>query len=185
MEIAKASDFTSGSRFWTDPQKMPPKAPPPPDPLIVQAQIKAQADTQKHQMDAQTEQAKLQQQELESQRNVTLQKYIADQRAQVELLVNQATAEHQKFLEQVKGEHAAGLAAISAALDPKTTEAKTGSDTAKQHGDLIQHVMKAHADHAEQMKGMMTEMVGHLQKLSGPKKAIRGKDGKIEQVVPA
>lgn len=180
VELTKAANFSSAERFWTDPQKIPPK-PPQPDPIIAQAQIKAQADTQKAQLSAQVEQAKLAQAEQESQREVALQKYIADQQAQVQLIVKSAEAEHQKFLERLKGEHAAGLAAIGAALDPKTTEAKTGSDTSKQHGDLIQHVMKAHED----QKAMMNEMMGHLQKLAGPKKAIRGKDGKIESVVPA
>jgi len=184
VEIAKASDFTTPNRFWTDPQKMPPKPPPPPDPLIVQAQIKAQADTQKHQLDAQQSQAELQQKEMQSQREIALQKYIADQRAQVELLVHQAETAHQQFLEKLKGDHAAGLAAISAALDPKTTEAKTGSDTAKQHGDLIQHVMQAHADHADRMEKMVAGLHETMKSVAGPRKLVKDKDGN-KMVVPA
>jgi hypothetical protein len=180
VEITKAANFSSADRFWTDPKKIPPK-PPQPDPIIAQAQIKAQADGQKAQLDAQVKQAELAQREQQSQREAALQKYIADQQAQVQLIVKSAEAEHQKFLEHLKGEHAAGLAAIGAALNPKTTEAKTGSDTAKQHGALIDHMMQVQKDHATHMETMM----GHLQKMAGPKKAVRGKDGKIESVVPA
>lgn len=185
VEIAKASDFTTPNRFWTDPQKMPPKPPPPPDPLIVQAQIKATADVQKHQLDIQQQQGELQQKELASQRDTALQKYIADQRAQVELMVNQATAQHQKWLEETQGAHAAGLEAIKAALNPATTEAKTNSDTSKQHQQLIDHMMQAHQEHADRMEKMMSGLHDSLKTLAGPKKAIRGKDGKIESVVPA
>lgn len=185
VEISKAANFSSPDRFWTDPKKIPPKAPPPPDPIIAQAQIKAQADGQKAQLDAQIEQAKLQMQEMHSKRDTELKKYIADLQAQTQLIIGAAQAEHQKHLETLKGEHAAGLAAVAAALDPKTHEAKTNSDTSKQHGQLIDHVMTAHKEHSDRTEKMMGEMMGHLQKLSGPKKAIRGKDGKIEQVVPA
>ena len=176
VELTKASDMSSPERFWTNPKDVPPK-PPQPDPLIAQAQIKAQADMQ-------TTQAQLQQKEQESQRDAALKKYIADQQAQVQLIVKNAEAEHQRFLEKMKGEHQAGLAAITAALNPQTTEANTSAEQGKQHGSLIQHVMQAHQEHRQQMTDMMGEFMKQLKVMSGPKKAIRGKDGRIEQVVP-
>jgi hypothetical protein len=185
VEITKASDFTTPERFWTDPAKMPAKPPPPPDPLIAQAQIKAQADGQKAQLDAQVEQLKLQQQEIQSQRDNELKKYVADLQAQVQLLVQGAEARHQRELEILKGEHNAGLAAVAAALDPKVTEAKTSADTSKQHGQLIDHVMQAHKEHADRMEKMIGGLHETMKAVAGPKKAIRGKDGKIESVVPA
>lgn len=184
VEITKASDFTTPERFWTDPAKMPPKPPPPPDPIIAQAQIKAQADGQKAQLDAQLEQMKLQQQEVQSQRENELKKYIADQQAQVQLLVQGAEARHQRELEILKGEHNAGLAAVSAALDPKVSEAKTSADTSKQHGQLIDHVMQAHKDHAKQMEKMIGDLHETMKVAAGPKKLTKDKDGN-KIVVPA
>lgn len=177
VELTKAADFSQPDRFWTDPRKIPPK-PPQPDPIIAQAQIKAQSDQQ-------TTQMQLAQKDAQAQREEALKKYIADMEAQTQLIVKSAEAAHQKALEHIRGEHAAGLAAIGAALDPKTTEAKTGADQSKQHGDLIAHITESQKAHHEQMKQMMGEMTKALKAISGPKKAVRGKDGRIEQVVPA
>jgi hypothetical protein len=179
VELTKASDFSAADRFWKNPKDIPPKQPPP-DPLIVQAQIKAQSDQQKAQLDDQHNQRVLQQKEQESVRDAALKKYIADQTAQVTLITKNAEAAHQRFLEELKGKHEAGLAAISAALDPKTTEAKTGSDTAKQHGDLIGHMQEVHKTHSKHME----TVVDTLKSLAGPKKILRDKAGKAIGVAP-
>lgn len=183
IELTKAGDFASPDRFWTNPKDIPPK-PPQPDPIIEQAKIKAQADLQGKQLQQQHDQAALQQKEQESVRESLLKKYMADQTAQVQLIIGNQQAEHEKFLERMRGEHQAGLAAITAALNPQTTEAKTGADTAKQHGDLITHVMKAHGEHSQRMEKMMTDLHGALKHLSGPKKILRDKAGKAIGVAP-
>lgn len=184
VELTKAADFSSPDRFWSDPKNAPPKPPPPPDPIIVQAQIKAQADAQAKQLQAQHDQAALLQKEQESVRDATLKKYIADQTAQVQLITANQEAEHQKFLERMRGEHQAGLAAITAALNPQTTEAKTGADTAAQHGQLIDHVMNAHKEHAQRMETMMDGFTRTMKSLAGPKKILRDKAGKATGVAP-
>lgn len=183
VELAKASDFSSGERFWTNPKDIPPK-PPQPDPLIAQAQIKAQADLQGKQLQQQHDQMALQQKEQESLRDAELKKYIADQQARVELMVKGAEAEHQKALEKMRGEHAAGLAAIASALDPKTKEAATGADQSKQHAKLIDHVMQSHEDHKKHVTEMMGQVLEAVKASHGPKKIIRDKQGKAVGVAP-
>jgi len=177
VELTKAADFSSPDRFWTDPKKIPPR-PPQPDPLIAQAQIKAQADLQ-------TTQIELQQRDQQAHRQEALEKYKADLQAQTQLIIKGQEAAHQRELEKIKGEHAAGLAAIGAALDPKLHEAKATADQTKQHGDVVEQWRQTLDQHREHTTKMMNDMSATLKTMAGPKKAIRGKDGRIERVEPA
>lgn len=52
-KLAEALGFKDAEQFFSDPAKQPPAGPPPPDPSIQVAQIKAQADQQKAQLQLQ------------------------------------------------------------------------------------------------------------------------------------
>jgi hypothetical protein len=132
----------------------------------------------------QIKQAELQQKEGAGQRDAAMQKYLADLDAQTKLILGSAEAAHQKALEQMKGEHAAGLHAIQAAFDPNLHQAKTEGDQTSQHGKLIEHVMKAHADHAKQMQDVLGHVLEAVKGVSAPREIIRDKAGKAIGVKP-
>ncbi len=140
IELAKASDYTSPERFWTDPAKIPPKAPPPPPEGIIQAQIKAASDEKIHA-------ATLIQREVESQRKAELEKYNIDSQMGLEVVHKQVEHGHTIALEGIKTSNAALLVGLNHKLDAHLGAAheavQTAKDAAQTNGLSIEGVHSA------------------------------------------
>jgi hypothetical protein len=180
VELTKASDFAAPERFWTDPSKIPPKEPPP-DPMIEAEKIKSSTTLQKTQ-------AELQAEAQQAEQNRMLEKYKVDTDAQVKLSLADAQIEHSKHLEdqktanaerlkRVEGEQGAGMEHLKAHLNPKMVEAQTKDRESQQKNDFVQKFM-------ESQQAQTQAILDAVQKLGGPKKVVRGKDGRVESVVP-
>jgi hypothetical protein len=180
IELTKASDFSSPERFWTDPQKIPPKEPPP-DPIIESEKIKSQTTLQKTQ-------AELQAEAEQAEQNRMLEKYKVDTDAQVKLTLADAQIESQHRLEDKKGQtedKKIGAQIHLAQTAPKAVEANTKSAKTKQEGEFIQQFMQSQQQQTQAIAEMFKEVLGAVQRIGGAKKVVRGKDGRVESVVPA
>lgn len=124
IELTKASDFSSPDRFWTDPQKIPPKEPPP-DPIIEAEKIKSQTSLKesaddlkfnqvKTDKEIQLELAKVQFQQQLEQQKLELERYKIDKDAEVKLHIERMRGEHQRDLEQQRVHGQAGLEHVKA-----------------------------------------------------------------------
>lgn len=108
IELTKASDFSSPDRFWTNPQKIPPKEPPP-DPIIEAEKIKSQTALQKNSEEIKFNQVKTDKELMIEQRRLELDKYKIDTDAQVKLTLAEAQMEHGTQMEDRKARNQAGL----------------------------------------------------------------------------
>jgi hypothetical protein len=174
VELTKASDFSSPERFWTDPQKIPDKGPPPPDPTVVAVeQLKSQTSLQTTQMETE-------QRERDSIRDAEIKRLQIETDAQVKVGLAHHQSEQQAKQKEMEGHHAAGLEALRAELNPKTKEMQ-------QKADYMQQFAQQQQQQTETVRAMFEQLsqdVEKIKKLNGPKKVVRGKDGKIESVVP-
>jgi hypothetical protein len=178
VELTKASDFSSPERFWTDPQKIPAKDPPQPDPTIVAVeQLKSQTSLQTTQMETE-------QRERDSIRDAQIKQLQIETDAQVKVGLAHHQAEQQKQLKETEGHHAAGLEALRAELNPKTKETAIKDRESQMKDTFIQQFMQSQAQQTEAMRAMFEQVMAGISKLNGPKKVVRGKDGKVESVVP-
>lgn len=131
-ELTKAADFAAPERFWTDPKTAPPK-PPTPDPKIVTAQL-ANASHEK------IAAAQLMQQEIESQRKATMEKYAIDSNVGVNLMKTQATQEHERAMQDLKTTHSAVIETLKGEISRAEGTAGSlakASDAA--HGSIAEH----------------------------------------------
>lgn len=179
IELTKASDFSAPERFWTDPSQAQPKGPPQPDVTVMAMEsLKAQsAQTIKAAELASDE--KLKAAELHSERQN------AELEAQTKLTIAQMQAQHAAELEQVRGQHAERQEHVRAHLNPKTKEAESKATEVKQKGDAFQALMDRLEKSDKSQSEMMGKLLESVSALSGPKKIVRGKDGKVSHVVPA
>ena len=178
VELTKAADFASPERFWTDPSKIPPKGPPPPDPTVVaMEQIKSQTALQTTQMETE-------QRERDSVRDTEVKRLQIETDAQVKVGLAQHQTEHAAQLERSKGEHAAGMAHLNAQLSPKLLEANTKERESQQKADFVQQFMQSQQAQTQAIAEMFKQVLIAVQKLNGAKRVMRGKDGKVEAVVP-
>jgi hypothetical protein len=179
IELTKASDFATPERFWTEPSKAPPQPPPQPDVTVMEAEkIRAQTAMQTETIKAQTD-------KYTADTQAAVDKYEADLDAQVKVSIANANAQHTQALEHVKASNAAGLKHLEtqgamsmeerkAQLNPKTQEAKTKDTFVQQVVQMI----------AESQQRQTEQIMAAIAALSGPKKVVRGKDGRVEGVVP-
>lgn len=175
IELAKAMDFPSGDKFFTDPKKIPPPKPPQPDPSVVaMEQIKAQSAEK-------IKGAELSQKDRESAEDNALEKYKTDQDNQTKLIIAQMQHEHAMQLKDKEAEHGAGNEVLKAQLNPKTKEAEAKQAETRQKDTALQVLMEeireSRANQAEQNK----QVLEAVKALSGPRKVIR--DKKTDKVV--
>lgn len=179
MELTKASDMQAPGRFWTDPKLAKPRPPPQPD-ITVMAMEKLKADSAEK-----IKGAELQQKHGEADQTSALEKYKADLEAQTKLTIAQMQAQHAQELELVRGHQSAQLESHRAELNPKTKEAEAKQGEVKQKDTLIQQFMDSQKMQTTAIGAMFEQVLGAVEKLSGPKAIVRGKDGKATHVVPA
>jgi hypothetical protein len=129
VELAKATDFTAVSRFWTDPATQPPKPPPPPPPEIVKTQMQIASDEK-------IKNAELMQRERESQRKAQLEQYAIDSNSGLEIVQKHIDHGHTVAIEGLKASHAAILDGLSAKFD--TDHSATSKAVAKAHDTIAQ-----------------------------------------------
>jgi hypothetical protein len=173
-EIIKVSDLQAPQRFITHPSKAPQKPPPQPDVTVVaMEQIKSQSSEK-------IKGAELQSEEKIKSAELNFDKYKTDQDNQTKLTIAQMQAQHAHELERVRGEHAGQLEGLKAHLNPKTKEAEAKQSDVKQKDTLIQQLM----DNQRAVLELLSGLGDGINKLSGPKQIVRGKDGKASHVVP-
>lgn len=178
VEITKAADLSTPEKYWTNPKDIPPPPPPQPDPTIMAAeQMKTQSAER-------IKQADLTQAETESQRSTAFDKYRAELDAQTKLTIAQMQQQHDAEMERMRADHAAGMEGVRAHLNPKTKEADAKKSEVAQKDTLIQQLMESTAQHHAATREMVSQVLDAVQKMNGPKRAIRGKDGRIERVEP-
>lgn len=179
VELTKASDFSSPERFWTNPQKIPPKEPPP-DPIIESEKIKSQTTLEKTQKEIEADLYKCE-------KETQLKKYEIDTRAQVDLVKTEAQLESANQLEDKRSQSEdkkLGAQIHLAQTAPKAVEANTKSAKTKQEGEFIQQFMQSQQQQTQAIAQMFQEVLGAVQRMGGGKKVVRGKDGRIDSVVP-
>lgn len=177
IELTKASDFSNPERFWQDPSLAQPKGPPQPDITVVTAeQIRAQAALKKTEMD-------VAQKERDSQRDFEIKRFEIEVDAQMQANTLNTTHEQQKELKFIEGEQTAGIEQLKAAVNPKTLEAQTKQADMKQREaeskQIVQKIEAVEQQHAETMRQMLEQLAA----LAGPKKIVRGPDGRATHLV--
>lgn len=177
QELTKASDFPP-DRFFTHPSKVPPKGPPQPDVTVVAMEnIKAQSAEK-------IKGAEIQQKDRDTQADVDIKKYGIDTDARVKLTLAQSQFDHAHQMKDKDTEHSAGLEHVKASLHPKV-EAKAGASQPDHKQDferLFERVEKSEQRQEQMLAQVLSTMAAAL---NGPKRYIRGKDGKIERSEPA
>jgi hypothetical protein len=179
-DLCKAAGYRNPRRFSQEVQKDPqtgqPKVPPPPkDPAVQVAEIKAQTDMQSRQMEFQAKGAEAQQklqvdmekmkgefalQQTNDQRALEIEKYKIDR--QMELERFKAELQVQVELEKARIKAQADVQAAEASYESKTEEAAKGE--AVKAKDSIAAIVE-----------MVQEMRDHAK---APRRIVRGPDGK-------
>jgi hypothetical protein len=177
VELTKAMDMSMPERFWTDPSQVPPQQPQP-DPAIVMEQMKTQSNEK-------IKGAELQQRDKESQLNVQIEKYKTDTDAQTKLAIEQMRGQQAREAADMAAENSAGLEHVKAHLSPQTADNKLREAEGKQKDTVIERFMRSQHEQTQAIAQMFQHMVEQMRVMSGPKKVIRGKDGRAEMVVPA
>lgn len=176
-ELAKASDFQA-DKFFTHPSKIPPKGPPQPDATVMAAeQVKTQSAEK-------IKGAELTQKDRQTAAEIDLEKYKVDTDAKVKLTIAQSQFDHASMMKDKEVEHQAGLEHVKAHLNPKTKEADAKKSEVSQKDTLIQQFMQSQAMQTQAIGSMFEQVLGAVQALNAPKKAVRDKSGKITHVVP-
>lgn len=173
---------------------------PPPNPEVQKAQMKAQADAQaaqiQGQVDAQIEQIKAQStQAVEQMRVQNMQQMQAAEQAhaaQMKSMELQMQHTFDKWEAELKSSTAIEVALIGAQQNeggPAVAATNAASENlAKSLGDGIQqladHVNAAHQDLAQRHDAAMQQMGDAIKQASGPKRIIRGPDGRAVGVEP-
>lgn len=190
MELVKAMDFPSGSTFWTKPKDVPPPQPPQPDPSVIALEtIRAQSAERMKAAD-------LTQKTRQAEDDNALAKYTSDTGNETKITVAKLThdhnekmktmdGQHESKMKELDGHHAAGLEGVKAMVSPKTKETDAKNAETKQKGDSLEAFMSQLKSGEEDRKATMTALMEHLAKANGPKKIIRGKDGRATGVEPA
>jgi hypothetical protein len=177
VELTKAADFATPERFWTDPSKIPQKGPPQPDPTVVFAE----------QMKAQVKDKEIQADLYKCEKETQIKKYEIDTKAHVDLVKTEAQIESANHLEDKRvqtEDKKIGAQIHLAQTAPKAIEANTKSAKAQQEGAFIQQFMQSQQQQTQAIAQMFQEVLGAVQRLGGAKKVVRGKDGRIDSVVP-
>jgi hypothetical protein len=198
MELTKASDFAAPQRFWTSPDKIPPREPPP-DPIIESEKIKSSTTLQKTQAEIQAEAE-------QKERDRMLEKYKTDTDAQVKLTLAEAQIESSHRLEEKKGvneERKVGmqLRAKSDTERSKALDANKVGELDQVTSELLQQAQAVSGvlqDIMSQLKAMAStinakkrvvrkggkasaiELLGDDGAVIGSQQIVRGKDGSIE-----
>lgn len=178
IELTKASDFSSPERFWTDPQKIPPKEPPP-DPMIESEKIKSQTTLQKTQAEIDADLKKHNDQ-------VLMDKYKVDTDAQVKLTLADAQIESQHRIEDKKAQtedKKLGVSVHQAQLKSETDRNK--AIDAKKVGEVEQATSEL-VQQAQAVSAVLTQIMDKLQSMSSvisaKKRVVKGKDGKASAI---
>jgi hypothetical protein len=201
MELTKASDFSAPQRFWTSPDKIPPKDPPP-DPMIESEKIKSQTTLQKTQ-------AELQAEAEQKERDRMLEKYKTDTDAQVKLTLAEAQIESAHTLEdkrsktedkkldvQVHGMRLKSNADRVKGMGPeKVDELEQVSSELVQQAQAVSNVLTDIMSQLKQVTSLLSakkrvvkkggkaaaiELLGEDGSVIGSQQIVRGQDGSIE-----
>lgn len=179
MELAKAMDFPDGNTFWTEPAKVPPPPPPQPDPSVIAI------ETLRAQSNERIKATELRQQTMQSEEDNAFNKYKTDADNETKIKVAELTHEHNERMKHIDGDVAAGLEGVKAHVNPKTKEADAKKADVKQKDGAIETLMKRLEDSDKERSATMAEVLKAISTMNGPKKIIRGKDGRATGVEPA
>jgi hypothetical protein len=162
VELAKASDFTTPQRFFTDPQSLPP-----PEPKPTEAEIYAGVEQQKLQS---SEREKIA--EISSQERIKAEE-IAQKDRQAQL-----QAELQIVLKQMEAGQTADLERLRGALKDNNERVKAGladnGDEKRQIGStLLDKVLADVAQTKEEANRRAEAAERQLAEMSGPKEIVR------------
>ena len=118
IELAKASDFSSPERFFTDPSQVPPQPPKIPE-GVQSAQIKTQSEQQ-------IAAAQLLQKDVESRREAAMKLHETTLKANAEVIRSWQEHMHDQIMAGVDAKHDAFLAQLKANLAPPAKTAEEG-----------------------------------------------------------
>lgn len=198
-KLPTAMGFKNSEEFFSPPQKDPQtgqiKTPPPPkDPAVQVAEIKAQSDAQAKQMEMQAKQGELQatlQADVQK-TQATLQMQDAAKRREQEgsLAVQAANDQREAQLEQLRLAHAAELADKEFAYKAREMEFQAGKEGELQRQkfahELEMEQIKQHfaAQQAAVQAAQQSEQKDKEKAKDGPKrfKVVRGSDGRISEL---
>lgn len=168
---------------------------PPPNPEMVKAQAKAQGDAQAAQMQAQVDE-KMKQTELLAQAQLAQQKNQHDaamatmeqqHTERMEALKMRGEQSFNKWEAELKAATSIQVALISAGANEGGKDDKaaaTAQESTKVVGDGIQQIMMALNASVDAHSQSMTQLGEFLKQANGPKRVVRGADGRVTGVEP-
>jgi hypothetical protein len=153
VELTKAADFSSPEIYWTDPQNLP-QSPPMPPPEIQKEFI--HAETQKA-----VKAAELAQNEVESQRKATTDKYAIDSNVGIQIIRAQQEHEQDVTLQTIKSHHEAALTALQHQFaGAMGSVGAAGSVNAQSTHDAIEK----HSQNMGELAKHVTDIFSHVNK---------------------
>lgn len=171
-ELTKAIDFTAVGRFWTAPQKMPPKPPPPPP----EGLVKTHLDNQSREK---IKAAELAQAERESIRKAEIDKYTVDANNGLEIIHKRIELGHDAAIEELKASHSAILETLKKKLEVDN------SNVSKAVSEASQSISKQGMSIAD-MQGTLEKALKHVEqvgKVATAKRRLRKNDkGEVDGI---
>jgi hypothetical protein len=186
-DMVEALGMKDPSLYFADPKQMPPKQPPPPDPKLIEVQMKAQIEQAKVQIDQQRlqiEAAKLQQSGQVDQLQMALKTRESELKAQIEQLKAQSAMQKQIVDERSQVMNAQANAA-KLYSDANTSQMQQRIDLIEAEKDRALEAYKAQLDAAvrlqiEDMKAQASQVMTAQAEQAGAAAEEKGqRDGEV------
>lgn len=177
QELAKAMGHKDGDKFFTDPRTVPPPQAAP-DPKLMEVQMKAQADQQKSERDAQLKLVSMQTDYEHQKAKGVADAALNDRKMALDEL--KAQREHEYKLIEMDRNHQYKLAELAAKSHAHAQDTAVSSQA--HANDTAVDVEKGKAQ--DHLTPLLTELMEQLRKATAPKRIVRGPDGRVSHVEP-
>lgn len=173
LELAKASDFATPERFWSDPNLEQPQ-PQPPDPDMMKLQADSTAKQAELELQQESKGADIQLREQEMSQKFAMEKYKTDKQAETQIILAQINRESGLEMESHK----------SALGKEKFDKVKVENlDKLDKAVDSMESLAESSAQQSAVMADVMQKMAEVMQSMSeamtAEKRVIRDKSGKV------
>lgn len=177
LELAKAGDFSTPERFWTDPAQVQPQ-PQGPNPEV----IKLQGEMAAKQADLELRQQEMQAQAVGKTAELSLKEREIEQKAVLEKYRIDKDAETKVQLALLQGQVQAELDQQRATLEDGKARTRMDEKAQKDHVTVQQVAEEQTAQIASMLEGVLEVVEKNLSVLRAQKRIKRGKDGRAEAV---
>ena len=175
VELTKAADFMTPERFWTDPQRMPPKPPPQPPPEIIRTHLET---TSREKIKA----AELVQQDVESRRKAESEKYAVDAKAGADIIHTQLEHDYKHTAKTLEASHDAILAALYSNLDKAGDVASRAGSAVDKANEAIETSHNGITQVHQKLNGVLDQVKHQTAIATGRKVLRKNHKGEVEGV---